>query len=191
MLPITEKVLTEREKQMDRRKRKEVTQLKIGFDGSRVSVFCDGAFDIFKLENLSLCNLTIESCIEKITIDQDKYIVIIGIYRPHSETAANLIFNLEIHLNNEVINCSESVLIVVDLNINISEINSNASINLSPVLNRPITRHTRFPSVNSNVIPTFLDHIWMNNLVAYKSGIKCMDTADRSRTKFYIFQSSP
>ena len=83
------------------------------------------------------------------------------------------------------------VLIAGDLNINISDIYSNASINLVSCLESAhfipvITRPTRFPPVNSNVIPTTLDHIWINKLVACKSGIICMDMTDHAPNFIYF-----
>ena len=39
------------------------------------AVFCDGTYNIFRLEILSLCILTIESCVTKISIAQDIVIV--------------------------------------------------------------------------------------------------------------------
>ena len=59
-------------------------------------------YNIEKLEYLSICAETIESCAGRVYINGE-YLVILGVYRPHSDSIDNLSVRLESILNNELL----------------------------------------------------------------------------------------
>ena len=149
--------------------------------GGGVSIF-SRYFEICRLDELCVCNLTIESCVSQIKIS-NKFLIIIGIYRPHTDTIENFIIALNNILNNPIIKNNELVILTGDFNINLSNLESNSVNNFTSCLNSMhflplITRPTRFPPENDGTNPSILDHIWINNIVPYDQGILCMDATD-------------
>ena len=152
-----------------------------GMRGGGVSVFARNS-EMSKIEDLSVCNSTIESCVSKITCCS-KTLIIIGIYRPHSDTVENFLTALNNILNNQIVKNCEMVIISGDFNINLSDYNTTSVNNFSNCLNSMhfiplITRPTRFPPNEQTSNPSTLDHIWINCLVPFKSGILYMDLTD-------------
>ena len=149
--------------------------------GGGVSIF-SRYFEICRLDELCVCNLTIESCVSQIKIS-NKFLIIIGIYRPHTDTIENFIIALNNILNNPIIKNNELVILTGDFNINLSNLESNSVNNFTSCLNSMhflplITRPTRFPPENDGTNPSILDHIWINSMVPYEQGILCMDATD-------------
>jgi hypothetical protein len=74
------------------------------------------------------------------------------------------------------------IIITGDLNINLlkespaieSFITDLQSMSFIPVITKP----TRFPPHNSNILPSAIDHIWINSLQQYSSGIISTDISD-------------
>ena len=97
-----------------------------GARGGGVSIFCENSFNIEKLESLSMCTETIESCAGRIYINGE-YLVIIGIYRPHSDSIDNFTVVLESLLNNDLLspaNKTSMVLLAGDMNVNLTDVDS-------------------------------------------------------------------
>ena len=57
--------------------------------GGGVSIFTDRKFTAAKIDELCICDQTIELCSLRIDMPDNKYIVILGIYKPHSDTLHN------------------------------------------------------------------------------------------------------
>ena len=83
------------------------------------------------------------------------------------------------------------LIVAGDLNINILDVNSNSvknyismmtTLNFSSLIDKP----TRFPSENSNLNSSNLDHIWDNQESVLNSGIVYLDQTDHCPT-FIIF----
>ena len=112
---------------------------------------------------LSFCNDTIEVCTVETCIG-DMSILIIGIYRPHSDSIDNFNDALSILLNNNLVKNKFCVL-MGDLNICLlREMDANQSF-----INLMFTNHF-LPLISKatcfspilNESPSLLDHIWLN-----------------------------
>lgn len=82
--------------------------------GGGVSIFCSNKFVMEKVDELSWCNSSIESCVGKITMG-NKYIFIIAIYRPHSDSIENFT-SIHENLLNSIILKDELIILVGDMN---------------------------------------------------------------------------
>ena len=139
----------------------------------RNSIYCE----IIPL--LSYADETIEICTVNITICKEKF-TIIGIYRPHSDTINNFIHKLDSILNSNHVKYKNCI-ILGDLNINLLD-DSNLtnsfitllhSFRFLPCINVP----TRYPASKLEK-PSLLDHIWINKLSSFKSGVIMSDFTD-------------
>ena len=140
--------------------------------GGGVSVFAYSTeFVINKIDELSFCNATIESCVAKIhrkdNVNEIHYIV--GIYRPHTDNEVNFIGALYEILSNDILS-NKTIIMAGDFNIDTLRRNENyvnhyltmlSSLNFIQVVNKP----TRFPNAGSSSYnPSCLDHIFINVL---------------------------
>ena len=159
--------------------------------GGGVSIFCLNGFNCEKISCLSICNETIESCALKIKLN-NSYLVILGIYRPHSDTIENFTEVLTNFLHNSIIQNADSVVVAGDMNINLNNIDSIHVNNYVSCLNSSlflpvITKPTRFPSGDNNGNPSNLDHIWYNKLQPFQSGILNLDISDHLPTFLHVY----
>ena len=150
--------------------------------GGGVSIYIKSSFKFELLEELSVCNGIIESCTVKVDMN-GSYMIIIGIYRPHGGSVENFISTLESFIDNPIVRSSKLVIITGDFNINLINENSPETQNLTTLMHSKhflpaITKPTRFPSNSSTTSPSSLDHVWINNLVPFSSGIILFDTTD-------------
>ena len=155
--------------------------------GGGVSIFCDHKLNSSKVVKFSLIESYLESCCVKVQLMNDQYIIILGLYRPPTESIPHFIEKLDYILNDIVFRNASLVIIAGDLNININDSDSfvvNNYLNfLSSLFYLPlITKPTRFSSdiVNSN--PTVIDHIFINKPISHKSGIINYDSTDHLPT---------
>lgn len=173
--------------------------------GGGVSIFFDNSFDGNPVPELSRCNLTIELCASRINLSKNYYILLLGIYRPHSDNITNFVIELENILNHDVVRCASLVLIGGDINIDISDPNSSSCLrymalmqshSFLPVITRPTRFDERF-SVPDGSDPASsppppaiscsnLDHIWLGNMQSYLSGIILIDFTDHLPTFLYF-----
>ena len=154
--------------------------------GGGVSVFCRDDFDSSKIENLSVVQNHFESCVIKVILDGSKYILICAIYRPPTESVQEFILTLNTYFDSPIFQAAETVIVSGDFNINLLDCESptvNEFINLmhSYFYLPTITKATRYPT-NSTHSPSNLDHIWMNKIIPYKSGIFNIDFTDHLPT---------
>ena len=161
--------------------------IRLGRRSGGVSVFCRSALRSEKVVELSISSETIESSAVELVVDGEIY-VILAIYRPHSDSVENFTSVLLGLLNRDSVR-NRKVILLGDLNIDLLSLDCNninsfihdlQSLHYLPVITRP----TRFPS--TNVIPcpkpSLLDHIWINTLQSYTSGILSMDLTDHCLT---------
>ena len=157
-----------------------------GGAGGGVSVFANSSeFGINKIEELSLCTTTIESCVAKIhrkdNVDEIHYIV--GIYRPHTDNEENFINELHVLLSNELLR-NKIVIIAGDINIDTLKRNENYVIHYLAMLNslnffQVINKPTRFPNgANDFYNPSCLDHIFINKFTPCTGPIFFADLSD-------------
>ena len=155
-----------------------------------VSIFCRQDLNVETLDHLSVCNQTIETMTINIVFPGDK-IALVAVYRPHSGTIENFSHQLHGILHNNSI-ANQKTVIAGDLNINLlnqqSEtiqtfINDLQSLHFIPVITKP----THFPPSNIRGNPTLLDHIWINCLNTYRSGILTIDVTDHTPAFIQLF----
>ena len=153
----------------------------IGCSGG-ISVFYANELNIEVLNELCLCNSSIECCAMKLTMHAKVY-YIVGIYRPHSGTAETFTAEL-VEIFTKIPNfIQQNIILLGDFNINLletSRIPTQVLCNfmranyLSPVINRA-TRYSPNPSIN----PSLLDHIWVNFMGnCFNSGLILADHTD-------------
>ena len=120
-------------------------------------------------------------------MQDNKYIVILGIYKPHSDTLHNFTEKLNIILHHPAVVEASLVLVAGDLNINICDtvtsepfVSLMYSNNFIPTILKP----TRFQSGNNSQITseTCLDHIWLGKIDSFISGIILYDISDHLPT---------
>ena len=133
------------------------------------------------LNDLSVCNSTVESCTVKVEI-RGEIIVIVGIYRPHANSVQEFNCALGQLLENRIlIGCK--MCLTGDFNINLLNSDSPDIISFVSLMQSnhfvpTVTKPTRFPPNDSLIESTLLDHIWFNCLEMYTSGILLYDITD-------------
>ena len=146
-----------------------------------ISIFCLEPFKAEKLDNFSFCYSYIETCVIKITVN-DVNMIIVGIYRPPQGNKSDFVGELYRILSS--LADEPGVLAVAgDFNLNLqnmadshtSELTSTFySMGLVPIITKP----TRFPNVDSNTLPSTLDHIWTDIFRIKSCGIIDFDCTD-------------
>ena len=165
-----------------------------GGPGGGVSVFSNSSiYDIQKIDILSVCNATIETCVARIYRKDNTSIehFIVGVYRPHTDSAENFIHALQNILTNHLLH-NKTIIIAGDMNINILNHNDN-SVNLYlSMLNslnfvQTINKATRFPDGrNSTYNPSCLDHIFINKLTPYIAPIYFAHISDHCGSAIHL-----
>ena len=169
--------------------------------GGGVSVFVDLTLNGSPVSDLSRCNQTIELCACQVYISKNKYILLLGVYRPHSDTINNFVAELNQIMNHRTVENASLVILAGDFNIDISEPSSSHCLLYLSLLQSHcflpvITRPTRFndrsaiPSENSPFPPinqpltsaSNLDHIWLGHIKPYVSGIILYEISDHLPT---------
>ena len=125
-----------------------------------ISVFTKNELVAKKIDSMSICNDLIETCTVQVDLDEG-YIIIMGIYRPHSGTILEFTEQLDGMCDPPIVQNSKIVILAGDFNINILD-----SSNL-PVSNFMSTMQSKYfiPTINKATIfvsSTGLDHIWMS-----------------------------
>ena len=148
-----------------------------------VSLFVKDIHQAKKIESLSYSNSTIEICSIEIKIGRQQ-IIVMGIYRPHSDTIENFNSHFSDFLKHRLLR-NKSCIIMGDLNICLLKPNV-PNVNFSNLLfshhfNPLITKATRFPQRDGEE-PSCIDHIWMNKYFELDTGILCIDVSDHLPT---------
>ena len=138
--------------------------------GGGVSVFIRNCYTSTNMAKFSVCHAYYEISVVKVSLSNNCTVIIIGANRPPDKSK---IREVTIKLNEILSSTSQSdhVFIVGDLNINLLDpiaiendfINNCHSNSFIPLINKP----TR----NANNNPSFLDHIWTNQLYDTLNGI--------------------
>ena len=136
-----------------------------------VSIYVKNSFNSELINKLSYVNDTIEICTVKVS-NENSSIFICGVYRPHSGTIENFSLSLENILENQIFN-SADCLVGGDFNIDISSNGRGADCFLDMMRShhyiQTISDITR-PGLNSST-GSLLDHLWINNVSNFNSGI--------------------
>ena len=160
--------------------------------GGGVSVFCSDKFIINKIESLSLCNKDIETCTAIISRDSCS-LVIVGVYRPPSGSVDDFLNSLEDIVSDPIIR-GKLVLLSGDFNLNLMNLDNIGVRNYLSLLNnyqfiQTINKPTRFPADYPTSSPSALDHISMNKILPFRSGIIESDISDHC-PNFLFFKYS-
>ena len=146
-----------------------------------VSVYANCNMQLKQIVELSVCNPTIETCVAELCAHSEN-IVVFAVYRPHSDSIDNFSQQLEQMLQSPILD-NKQIILLGDINIDlikhstqpVSEfINTMQSLSFIPIITKP----TRFPPAGSRGEPSLLDHIWVNSLKEYSSGVLCVDVTD-------------
>ena len=158
--------------------------------GGGVSIFANSSlYYIKKIDELSICNSTIETCVARISnkcnIENEHFIV--GVYRPHTDNVENFLAALHELLSNDIL-YDKTTILAGDMNINLMNHNTSCvnhyismlnSLNFIQAINKP----TRFPNgSNSSYNPSCLDHIFINKLTTFIAPIFFANISDHCGT---------
>ena len=146
-----------------------------------VSIFVKDTYQVNLIPELCICNDAIEICGVQLYISGTA-MIILGIYRPHSNSIDSFIIALNEVLHNTLAN-NKNVILLGDFNINLLHnippidnfINNLNSYYFIPIITKP----TRFPKQGN---PSLLDQIWINKLTNYHSGVVLCDITDHCPT---------
>lgn len=153
--------------------------------GGGVSIFWTTNLNCVPMTDLCVITDTIESCIVGVSVGNVEY-VIFGIYRPHSDSIENFTMTVEEMLKHDDI-VNKKIIVAGDFNVNILcqespssnlFLNTMHSMYFLPIITKP----TRFPAETLNQDPSLLDHIWLNCVQMYNSGIFLTDITDHCPT---------
>ena len=152
-----------------------------------ISLFVKDNIKSRLIGSLSYATETIEVCTVEIHFENNSF-VLIGIYRPHSDTIENFSTHLETLLSDPLLS-GKNCILMGDLNICILK-DSIQNNNFSNLLYRfhfcpVITKVTRFP-MRETETPSLLDHIWINKTCSYVAGILDLDFTDHLPTFLHI-----
>ena len=149
--------------------------------GGGISIFVRDNLQSSAIDSLSYQNATIEITTTTIILHGQK-IIILGVYRPHSDSIENFTATMNDILNSPLL-ASRNVVLTGDLNLNLLNIDQAdigqfvhlmQSFHYLPRISKP----TRFSSINSSVSATCLDHFWSNFAFSANSGVISIDITD-------------
>ena len=147
-----------------------------------VSIYVKDSINSEIIKELSYVNESIEICTVKIS-NENSHIFIYGVYRPHSGTIENFTHSLETILESRIMNGADC-LMGGDFNIDLSSNGNSPDCFLDMMHShhflQTISNITR-PSIN-NSTGSLLDHIWINNISNYNSGIIKTGVTDHHTT---------
>ena len=154
--------------------------------GGGVSVFCDLNFKSYKIPSFTTMSEVMETCCVRVEIE-NKFFVILGVYRPPNGDKLEFIQNLNSLLNADLFSNAEFVIISGDMNLDINNdecpiVNNYVNFLNSMFYIPTITKPTRFPSELTSSFPSVLDHIWINKIFPFTSGILNIDFTDHLPT---------
>ena len=161
-----------------------------GGRGGGVSVFCRDNLNTLHIPQGSTANNTIESCMVQVVNIEHK-IIILGIYRPHSDLIQNFTDQLEMIITNNT-NPNQSIILIGDFNINLLDLDNASIENFQTTLQSmhfipTITKPTRFPPPSAPGVPTLLDHVWSNRLHDHSSSILLSDITDHCPIIIHLY----
>ena len=155
-----------------------------------ISIYVGQSIFSYKIPSLCISNENIEICTVSVKFNNISQFIL-AIYRPHSGTIDNFISTLANVLEDRLIR-SKPCYIIGDLNINLlldtPEIHQFKNFMHSFSFLPTITKPTR---VAPGATPSLLDHIWLNRVLFYKSGIILSDFTDHYPTYIRIPLVSP
>ena len=150
-----------------------------------VSVYATSNMHMRQIEELSVCSPTIETCVAELKTASIT-VIVFAVYRPHSDSIANFNQQQDVMLQSPLIK-NKSIILLGDINVDLLKhftqpvanfVDIMQSLSFIPVITKP----TRFPSGERDETPSLLDHIWLNSLTGFSSGVLCTDITDHCPT---------
>lgn len=159
--------------------------------GGGVSVFCEDGILCEKVGEFSGVEIHIEFCCVKVQL-KNNYILLLGVYRPPSASKINFIEKLNFIINQKLFTDAFLVVIAGDMNLNANDsdcffVNSYLNSLNSMFYISAIDKPTRFPADLNSSSPTAIDHIFINKLIPFKSGIINIDLSDHLPTFIHLY----
>lgn len=148
-----------------------------------ISLYVELGICALKIDELSFCNNTIEICSIEVSVD-NRNIIILGVYRPHSDTIENFNSTFADILSKSYLR-NKLCIILGDFNICLLKdsfhirdfSNLLFSHHFVPCIDKP----THFSPVEGEQ-PSLIDHIWINKLELFDFGILRIDVSDHLPT---------
>ena len=158
--------------------------------GGGVSIFANSLmYGIKKVNELSVCNETIETCVVRIFRKNDTECehFIVGVYRPRHDDDEPFLDALHEILSSNLLH-NKTIILAGDMNINLLKNHDNYVKQYISMLNslnfvQVITKATRFPNgATSTYNPSCLDHIFINKFTETSGPIFFADISDHCPT---------
>ena len=155
--------------------------------GGGVSIFIKNSINAELIQDYSYANETIEICTVKIGTETS-HLFLCGLYRPHGGTIENFTSTLENIIESR--NLIRSNLVILgDFNINLLSsggcVDGFIDMMRSHHFLQTITDITH-PATNNISTPSLIDHIWINNISNYNSGIIQSGITDHHTTYILV-----
>ena len=155
------------------------------YPGGGVSIFCKNGVSGEKVEEFCFCFDFLETCVVRLKFYSSAYIII-GIYRPPNGCKDAFLSKVSEILHSPLIRNASKILLVGDMNLDLCSNNDQNVSSFTDILHSylflpAITVPTRL-SVNENTNSTNLDHIWIDRLTNFVSGVIYLDLSDHCPT---------
>ena len=150
-----------------------------------VSVFCNDDIQATKLNEISICTVSIETCVVRFEYLGKTYLIL-ALYRPHQGSKHDFIRELDQIISS--LDLSDCIVFIVgDFNLNYLDLEDSYIVEFATKLyskcfNCLIDKPTRFPRGNQIGDPSCLDMIWTNHLSIHSAGILDYDQSDHLPT---------
>ena len=164
--------------------------------GGGVSIFANSLmYGIKKVNELSVCNEIIETCVARIFRKNDTECehYIVGVYRPRHDDDESFLDALHEILSSNLLQ-NKTIILAGDMNINLLKNHDNYVKQYISMLNslnfiQVITKATRFPNgATSTYNPSCLDHIFINKFAETSGPIFFADISDHCPTSL-VFET--
>ena len=152
-----------------------------------ISFYVNNQFNSSIVSDFSYANPTIEVCTIEVNIGSS-VIILIGVYRPHSDSITNFNAHLSTLLENQFFN-GRTCIFLGDINICLFRddpaIHDYVNLLSSHHFFNLITKPTRYSGIDG-VAPSLLDHIFVNEVNSFDYGIIDLDLTDHLPTYLNI-----
>ena len=161
--------------------------------GGGVTIFANSSlYYINKINELSYCNDSIETCVARVSrLDKaENEHIILGVYRPRHDNDINFINTLQEIISNVLLR-NKTIIIAGDMNIDLLKVNDPyvnqytcmlKSLNFIQIINKA----TRFPNGPHAFNPSSLDHIFINKITQFTGPVFFADISDHCGSALFF-----
>ena len=154
--------------------------------GGGVSIFSLNSINVTKINQLCWCTDILETCVVKVQMNS-KILFIVAVYRPPGDSIESFLCSLENLLLNDALR-GKPIILCGDMNVNLLDENSHKTTDYLNLMHSfhylpTIDKVTRFSRNNlQSTSMTLLDHIFINKVVPYSSGVLIYELSDHYPT---------